>query len=118
MTRQERIDALKRAIAAVESALGQTSSALRTSVDGDEILELTSQLADLRAERQKLQFELANLEGASDELAGLSGEASARVRALENEVNAAVLNRATISAAIDATNTILVKVAEIRATVG
>jgi predicted nucleic acid-binding Zn-ribbon protein len=114
MTRQQRIDALKKTLAAVEAALAQTNMALRMASDPNDILQLTSQLADLKAERQKLQFQLANLEGAGDELAALSQETSARVRALENDMNKAILDRTTVTAAINATSAVLAKVVEMR----
>jgi hypothetical protein len=64
MTPEQQIAAVRTALAAVETAIGQTETALQTATPRDR-LSLTAVLVDLRAERAKLKFQLANLEAAA-----------------------------------------------------
>jgi len=65
MGNEQQIAAVKAALAAIESAIAQTEGALRSAATHDDVLALTSALVDLRAERVRLQFQLANLEAAA-----------------------------------------------------
>jgi chromosome segregation ATPase len=114
MDRQQRIDALRKALASLDTAIAQTRAALRTSADPDEIQRLTSQLADLQAERQSVQFQLSNLEMATGEIADISPDNAAKVRALSADLDRAIVTGATVSATLDFANTVLAKASEMR----
>ena len=64
MTNEEQIAALRRELASVETSLAKTETALLTATPEDR-MALSAVLIDLRAERTRLQFQLANLEAAS-----------------------------------------------------
>lgn len=114
MNRQERIAALQKALAALNRAIAATQSALQTATVPDDILQLTSQLADLQAERQNVQFQLANLQAADGEIGEISPASAAQVRALGAGLDQAILTAATVSATVDFANTVLDKVSTIR----
>ena len=118
MNRQQRIDAIRKALAAVESAIIQTEGALKMASTSSDVLRLTSQLADLKAQRQSLQFQLANLEAADGEIAPISEESAAKLQALSAEMDNAILDRTVVSATIDFTNALLAKVSDLRKTMG
>lgn len=114
MNRKERIAALGKALAAVESAIIQTENALKVAFTIEDVLSLTSQLADLKAQRQSIQFQLANLEAAESEVTAISPEGVAKLKELSGEMDKAILNRAAVAATIDFANALLVKIAELR----
>ena len=114
MDRQHRIDALRKALASLGSAIAQTQAAIRTSTDPDEIERLTSQLADLQAERQSVQFQLSNLEMAAGEIAAISVDNAAKVRTLSADLDRAIVIGATVSATLDFADIVLAKASEMR----
>jgi chromosome segregation ATPase len=118
MTRTERIETLKKALAALEAAIAQTEAALRMAANPNDILRLTSQVADLKAQRQSLRFQLANLEAAEGEIMALSPESTERLKVLAGDMDKAILDRTVAAATIDTVNDLLGKVSEIRKTLG
>jgi hypothetical protein len=113
MDRQERIATLRRALAAIDRALAQTQVALRTA-NSDDTLRLTSQLADLQAERQRLGFEVDNLQMAAGEIADISPDSAARIRALSGDLDRVIVANATASATLDFASTVLSKASDLR----
>lgn len=113
MDRQERIATLRKALAAIERAIAQTQAALRTA-NPDDTLRLTSQLADLEAERQGLGFELDNLQMAAGEIAAISPDSAAHIRELSADLDRVIVVNATASATLDFASTVLSKVSDLR----
>jgi hypothetical protein len=60
----ERTDAIRAALAAIDTAIAQAEAALRTA-DPDRTTSLTAMLVELRAQRTQLQFALINEEAAA-----------------------------------------------------
>src|SRR5689334_585981 len=114
MTNQDRIDALNKALNAVNRAITDVENALQTADDLSDIQRLNSKLADLRAERQSIQFQLANLQGAAGEIVQISPEAAAQINTLSAQLDAAILNGVTITATLDFANTVLAKASAMR----
>jgi hypothetical protein len=69
----QQIAAVRAALAATESAIAQTEAALNNSTVPQDRTALRSVLVDLKAERARLQFQLANLEAAAVEVEPLGG---------------------------------------------
>jgi chaperonin cofactor prefoldin len=113
MDRQARIDTLRKALAAINRAIAQTQAALRTA-NSDDTLRLTSQLADLQAERQRLGFELDDLQMAAGEIADISPDSAARITALSADLDRVIIANATVSATLDFATTVLSKVSDLR----
>src|SRR5436309_15793143 len=65
MDTQDRIDAIKSGLAALDTAIGQTEAALRLAATPDDVRSLTSTLVGLRSERSRLQAQLDALEAAN-----------------------------------------------------
>jgi 16S rRNA G1207 methylase RsmC len=61
----QQIAAIRAALAAVEAAIAQTQAALAMAGTPQDMAALRAVLVDLKAERAKLQFQLANLEAAA-----------------------------------------------------
>lgn len=114
MNNQERIDALNKALNALNNAITAVQNALQTATDPNEILRLNSKLADLQAERQSVQFQLANLQAAAGAIGEISPASAAQVRALTSDLDRAILTSVTVSATLDFANTVLEKVSTIR----
>jgi predicted nucleic acid-binding Zn-ribbon protein len=62
MSDDQQIAAIKTGLAAIDSSIAQTESALRSASTPEDIRSLTSTLVDLRSERSRLQAQLDNLE--------------------------------------------------------
>jgi len=114
MNRQQRIDALKKALGSLDSAIARVQAALQASVDPDEINRLTSQLADLQAEQQSVQFQVDNLQMDAGEIADISPENAAKIRTLSADLDRAIVTAATVSGTLDFANTVLGKASEMR----
>jgi hypothetical protein len=100
MTIEEQIAAIRAALAAIETAIAQTEAALRMAATPDDVMGLTAALVDLRSERTRLQFQLANLEAAAVVAAPVRSAPSATVQALEKKLNAAVIDRSVVQATL------------------
>jgi hypothetical protein len=100
MTVDEQIAAIRAALAAIETAIAQTEAALRMAATPDDVMGLTAALVDLRAERARLQFQLANLDAAAVTVAPLGAAPSAKVQTLEKQLNAAVIDRSVVEATL------------------
>lgn len=101
MPNEQQIAAIRAALAAIDTAIAQTEAALTRASTQDDILSLTSALVDLRAERARLQFQLANLEAAVVEVQPLGAAASpAEMTKLEKKLTAAVTDRTVVVAAL------------------
>src|SRR5262245_61462858 len=113
------IAAVRAALAAVESSIAQTEAALATSTVPQDIAALRSVLVDLKAERAKLQLQLANLEAAAVEgkplgaprratalaargarAAGMPAARRTQVKALEKKLKSAVADRTVAKASL------------------
>jgi type II secretory pathway component PulJ len=100
MTVEEQIAAIRAALAAIETAIAQAEAALRMAATPDDVMGLTAVLVDLRSERARLQFQLANLEAAAVGVAPLAAAKSATTQALEMRLNAAVIDRSVVQATL------------------
>jgi hypothetical protein len=112
----EQIAALRAALAAVEASIAQTTAALATATVPQDIAALRAVLVDLKAERAKLQLQLANLEAAAVEVQPLGaarGRAMAapvpsrlpaarraQVTAIEKKLEAAIADRTVARATL------------------
>lgn len=114
MNNQDRIDALNKALNAVNSAITAVQNALQAANDLNDIQRLNSKLADLRAERQSIQFQLASLQGAAGEIGQISPDAVAQINTLSGQLDQAILNGVTVSATLDFANTVLAKASAMR----
>ena len=65
----QQIAALRVALAATEASIASTQAALNNAIVPQDIAALRSMLVDLKNERTRLQFQLANLEAAAVEVA-------------------------------------------------
>jgi hypothetical protein len=74
---EQQIAAIKTALAAIDSSISQTQSALTSASNPDDIRGLTSTLVDLRSERSRLQAQLDNLEAAGVTVPPVPAEALA-----------------------------------------
>jgi hypothetical protein len=129
----QQIAALRAALAAVESSIVNTQSALNNATIPQDIAALRSILIDLKAERARLQFQLVNLEAAAVEVAPLGvpptaraltrrGAASTRkpaprraaMRAVEKELMAAVADRTVAQAALALAQRVLASARKLR----
>lgn len=86
----QQIATVRAALEAVESAITQTEAALATA-GAQDMPALRSVLVDLKAERAKLQFQLASLEAAAVEVQPLGGPARVGLRAPTGAADAAPL---------------------------
>ena len=109
---------LNKAIAGVEASIAQVQAALDIAIKRDDILHLTSRLADLQAELQTLRFELGNLQAAAGGIAEISPDSAARIQALGAELDERIVADATISATLDFATAVLGKAKELRDSLG
>jgi chromosome segregation ATPase len=114
MNNQDRIDALNKALNAVNSAITAVQNALQTATDLSDIQRLNSKLADLRAGRQSIQFQMANLQGAAGEIGQISPDTVAQINTLSAQLDQAILNGVTVTATLDFANTVLEKASAMR----
>jgi hypothetical protein len=112
MGRQEQIDAIRAGLAALDTAIGQTDSALRMASDPDDIRSLTSTLVDLRSERSRLQAQLDNLEAASIEVEALA--AAGAVRSLQRGLRNSLTDRSVVAATLAFAKTVHGQAKELR----
>lgn len=133
----QQIAAVRAALAAIESAIAQTEAALTTAATPQDVVGLRSVLVDLRAERAKLQLQLASLEAAAVEVQPLGGprraraasgraapaagaqrmvpRKKARMKALEKELTSAVVDRTVAAATLAFAKNVLIKARSVRA---
>src|ERR1051326_5092594 len=114
MTNQDRIDALKKALDAINTAIAAVQNALQNATDPNEILRLNSKLADLQAERQNIQFQLADLQAAAGAIGQVSPATEAQINTLSAQLDQAILNGVTVTATLDFANTVLAKASAMR----
>jgi predicted nucleic acid-binding Zn-ribbon protein len=114
MTLPERIAALQQALDTLNAAIASLRAALDTATDPAQIAQLNAQLADMDAERQQVEFELANLQMANGQIAAIAPDAVARIQALSGELGRLDVRGATISATLDFANSVLGKVSQLR----
>jgi len=114
MNNQDRIDALNKALDALNSAITAVQNALQTATDPNDILRLNSKLADLQAERQNIQFQLANLGAAAAGIGPISPDTVAQINTLSAQLDHAILNGVTVTATLDFANTVLAKASAMR----
>ena len=74
MDNSQQIAALRSAITAIDARVAEVQAKLRSAATQEEIDSLTAALADLQAERSRLQAELDNLESAVPEVPALGQE--------------------------------------------
>jgi hypothetical protein len=103
MDRQERIDAIKTGLAALDTAIAQTESALRAASNPDDIRSLTATLVGLRSERSRLQAQLDELEASAVDVAAPGATAAAISASLES-LDAAITDRSVVKATIEFAN--------------
>ena len=111
MNLQDRIDALTKALAKLDLAIQQTDN---LTPKGDDILTVASQLADLKAGRESLNFQLDNLKMATGEVPDLAPAVAARLTALSGDLDNIILRQATVSGVLDFGTAILGKVSDLR----
>ena len=98
MDTQDRIDAIKSGLAALDTAIGQTEAALRVAATPDDVRSLTSTLVGLRSERSRLQAQLDALE-AANVIVEAPGPA-AQVADLRESLDAALTDRSVVVATL------------------
>ncbi len=102
----DQIQAIKAGLAALDTAISQTESALRAATTPDDTRSLTSTLVDLRSERSRLQTQLDNLEAADVEV-GMAAAASPKrtvskqaLKAVHKQLHGALEDRSMVSATL------------------
>jgi hypothetical protein len=90
--RQERIDALQKALAAIETAVAQSQTLRQTKFDPDAVQQLTSQLAELAEVQAALKARLANLQMAGEEIVTISPDNASHIRALSADLERAIVD--------------------------
>jgi hypothetical protein len=126
----QQIAAVKAALAAIESAIAQTEGALHTASTPQDVFALTAALVDLRAERARLQLQLANLEAAAVVVEPLGGAAAigaparasrgiapgrkAQMKTLEKQLTTAVTDRSVAVATLAFATDVIDKARSVR----
>jgi hypothetical protein len=129
----QQIAAVRAALAALEATIAQTEAALNTATVPQDIVALRSVLVDLKAERVRLQFQLANLEAAAVEVqplgapapesapvagAGARRMSAARrtqVKTLEKAMKSVLADRTVAKATIALANKVMANARKLRA---
>ena len=127
----QQIAAVRAALAALEATIAQTEAALNTATVPQDIVALRSVLVDLKAERARLQFQLANLEAAAVEVQPLGGPATegvaaggvrrmsatqrTQVKTLQNAMKSALADRSVAKATIVLANKVMANARKLRA---
>ena len=125
-------DQIRSALSGIEASITKVTAALPVASNLNDISDLNDQLVSLKAERTRLQFELANLEAAETEVAPLamtagggtvtaagsprklSADDKKHAKALTKELDAAVGDREMVTLALDQSQKVLDKVKELR----
>jgi len=121
MSDEQQIAAIKTGLAAIDSAIVQTESALRSASTPDDIRSLTSSLVDLRSERSRLQAQLDNLEagqvvvsplGARQPGAALASSRASSVNksqlaSLHRELGDSITDRSVVNATLKSARSVL-----------
>lgn len=130
----QQIAALRVALAATEASIASTQAALNNAIVPQDIAALRSMLVDLKNERTRLQFQLANLEAAAVEVAPAAapavgaravmplGAASARrsaasrakTRAATRELKATLADRTVAEATLKLAEQVLASARKLR----
>ena len=129
MDNDREIAAIKSGLAAVDAAVAQTESALRSASNVDDIRSLTSALVDLRSERARLQAQLDNLEAAQIEVldhdvaptAKKKREIAARqknMKALHQELAETLADRTVVDATLKLAAGVHVRAKSLRELIG
>ncbi|MEO7653301.1 MAG: hypothetical protein ABIZ80_22820 [Bryobacteraceae bacterium] len=101
MTDEERIVAIDKALADLEKALAMNRSVRSGPTTVADILRLDSDLADLRAERPRLQLVRSILSVAAARVQELPAPNVGALAAAGKEVDKAIEAKVTVSAALD-----------------
>jgi hypothetical protein len=121
MSDEQQIGAIKTGLAAIDSAIVQTESALRSASTPDDIRSLTSTLVDLRSERSRLQAQLDNLEagqvvvrplGTGQPSAALASSRTSSVNksqlaSLHRELGDSITDRSVVNATLKSARSVL-----------
>jgi len=121
MSDDQQIAAIKTGLAAIDSAIAQTESALRSASTPEDLRSLTSTLVDLRSERSRLQAQLDTLEASQVVVpalgAGQPGATSASSRtgsvnksqlaSLHRELGDSITDRSVVNATLKSAQSVL-----------
>lgn len=120
MSDDQQIAAIKTGLAAIDSAIVQTESSLRSASTPEDIRSLTSTLVDLRSERSRLQAQLDNLEAAQVVVPPLgarqpgtsassrTGSASkSQLASLHRELGDSITDRSVVNATLKSARSVL-----------
>ena len=130
----QQIAALRAALTATEASIASTQSALNNATVPQDIAALRAMLVDLKNERTRLQFQLANLEAAAVEVSPLAAPASvargmmpsgaapgrrsaasrANTRAVARELKATLADRTVVEATLKLAERVLASARQLR----
>ena len=115
MNREQQLDAIRNGLAAVDNAMARVQAQLPFAT-GPDLKRLNAQLAALRSRHFNLNMQLANLEAAATTFKPLGDDESARLQALSDALDDAILDRAGVAATIDFAAAVLEKAGELQQT--
>jgi septal ring factor EnvC (AmiA/AmiB activator) len=129
MSNDQQIATIKTALAAIDTSIAQTESALRSASTPDDIRSLTSTLVDLRSERSRLQAQLDNLEAAevavSSAGAGPRSSASdpppatpvskSQLASLSKQLGESIVSRSIVNATLKSARSVVKNARRLRA---
>jgi hypothetical protein len=116
MSDDQQIAAIKTGLAAIDSSIAQTESALRSASTPGDIRSLTSTLVDLRSERSRLQAQLDNLEagqvvmpplGATSALPRTGSVNKSQLASLHRELGDSITDRSVVNATLKSAQAVL-----------
>jgi len=121
MTTEQRIAAIRTALAAIEGGISQIQAALRVAASLDDMARLNDELVSLMSKRTQLQFELINLEAslaAFDPPATppvkISAADKKEVKAITRELQQSMADRRMVEAALANSGDVLKNISRIQ----
>lgn len=97
MTKQEQVDKLQNAIAALDNQIGQVQNVLNSpSTTADQVLALRSALIQLQAQRSALMSTLIDLQASTTESVALGAAPAAELKTLHNNLKASITDGAIV----------------------
>jgi hypothetical protein len=115
MNKAKRIEALERALSAIEVAIARVESALPSAATLADVKRLNAQLAALKSERFNISMQLTNLRAAvAAAIPPLADADAQHLKELSTELDKAIVDRAIVSATIDFAAAVLDKARELK----
>jgi chromosome segregation ATPase len=122
MNKQQQIEQLKTALAAIDNAISQTQAALASSsTTADDVRSLRATLIDLQTQRSQVQTDLINLQASDTEVEPLAAAppaaAVAETEGLHKQLDASITDRTAVAATIQHAATVRDNASRLRAVI-